>query len=59
MNQELSVSEVMCRIQQAQAVLSIWLNTMTTSDGKTPEMVDAVLTILNGLADALAVEDDK
>ncbi|WP_407212057.1 hypothetical protein [Enterobacter hormaechei] len=49
----------MCRIQQAQTVLAMWLHTMTTDDGKAPDMVDAVLTILDGLADALAVESDK
>jgi len=47
MKQELSVGEVMCRIQQAQTVLTVWLHTMTTSDGKAPDMVDAVLTILD------------
>lgn len=59
MKQGLSVSEVMCRIQQAQTVLTMWLHTMTTDDGEAPNMVDAVLTILDGLADALAVESDK
>ncbi|EOT8810070.1 hypothetical protein ACKXK4_004731 [Escherichia coli] len=59
MKQGLSVSEVMCRIQQAQTVLTMWLHTMTTDDGEAPDMVDAVLTILDGLADALAVESDK
>ncbi|CAM7786273.1 hypothetical protein WE689_002891 [Escherichia coli H10] len=59
MKQGLSVSEVMRRIQQAQTVLTMWLHTMTTDDGEAPDMVDAVLTILDGLADALAVESDK
>lgn len=59
MKRGLSVSEVMCRIQQAQTVLTMWLHTMTTDDGEAPDMVDAVLTILDGLADALAVESDK
>ena len=59
MRQELSTDAVMCRIQQAQTVLTVSLNTMTTDDGKAPDMVDAVLTILDGLADALAVESDK
>ena len=59
MKQGLSVSEVMGRIQQAQTVLTMWLHTMTTDDGEAPDMVDAVLTILDGLADALAVESDK
>ena len=59
MRQELSISEVMCRIQQAQTVLTVWLHSMTADDGKAPDMVDAVLTILAGLADALAMEADQ
>ncbi len=59
MNQQLSLQEVMCRIQQAETVLTVWLHTMTTDDGKAPDMVDAVLTILSGLADALAMEADQ
>ncbi|KGD79694.1 prophage protein [Tatumella morbirosei] len=58
MIQQLSLQEVMCRIQQAETVLTVWLHSMTTDDGKAPDMVDAVLTILSGLADALAMEAD-
>lgn len=59
MSQKLSIDDVMCRIQQAQTVLTVWLHSMTTDDGKAPDMVDAVLTILAGLPDALAMEADQ
>lgn len=49
----------MCRIQQAQTILYFWRETMTTDDGSYPDIVDAVLTILDGLPDAVAIEMDK
>ncbi|WP_048696565.1 prophage protein [Erwinia piriflorinigrans] len=55
MSHEITLSDVMCRIQQAQTVLSFWLQMLTTDDGKVPDMVEAVLTILDGLPDAVAV----
>ncbi|MBU9858473.1 hypothetical protein [Rahnella aceris] len=51
---QIELSDVMCRIQQAQVVLTVWLETLTTDDGRVPDMVDSVLTILNGLPDAIA-----
>ncbi|WP_145533607.1 hypothetical protein [Yersinia alsatica] len=56
---DLTLDEVMCRIQQAQSVLTLWLGTLTSDDGNTPDMVEAVLTILDGLSDAVAIEMDK
>ncbi|HEN3293438.1 TPA: hypothetical protein U5D59_002880 [Yersinia enterocolitica] len=55
---QITLDDVMCRIQQAQTVLSLWLRTLTTDDGDTPDMVDSVLTILDGLPDAIAIEMD-
>ncbi|MGP2410178.1 hypothetical protein V2A84_11265 [Yersinia sp. 2553 StPb PI] len=54
---QITLDDVMCRIQQAETVLTLWLGTLTTDDG--PSMVDAVLTILDGLSDAVAIEMDK
>lgn len=59
MSKQLSSFDVMCRIMQAQTVLTVWLKSMTTDDDEAPDMVDAVLTILSGLADALAMEADQ
>ncbi|CNL38787.1 Uncharacterised protein [Yersinia enterocolitica] len=56
---QITLDDVMCRIQQAETVLTLWLGTLTTDDGNVPSMVDSVLTILNGLSDAVAIEMDK
>lgn len=56
---QIELSDVMCRIQQAQVVLAVWLETMTTDDGRVPDMVDSVLTILNGLPDAIAQQMEE
>ncbi|GME35475.1 MULTISPECIES: hypothetical protein [Pantoea] len=56
---QIELSDVMCRIQQAQVVLTVWLETMTTDDGRVPDMVDSVLTILNGLPDAIAQQMEE
>ncbi|MFV8797280.1 hypothetical protein ACNSPD_17695 [Yersinia enterocolitica] len=55
---QITLDDVMCRIQQAQTVLTLWLGTLTTDDENTPNMVDSVLTILDGLSDAIAIEID-
>ncbi|EKN3637837.1 hypothetical protein ACS78O_14640 [Yersinia enterocolitica] len=56
---QITLDDVMCRILQAQTILSFWRETMTTDDGSYPNIVDAVLTILDGLPDAVAIEMDK
>ncbi|HHH0343969.1 TPA: hypothetical protein ACPZNB_002992 [Yersinia enterocolitica] len=56
---QITLDDVMCRIQQAQTILSFWHETMTTDDGSYPDIIDAVLTILDGLPDAVAIEMDK
>ncbi|EKN6282918.1 hypothetical protein AB8964_04170 [Yersinia enterocolitica] len=56
---QITLDDVMCRIQQAQTILSFWRETMTTDDGSYPDIVGAALTILDGLPDAVAIEMDK
>lgn len=56
---QITMDDVMCRIQQAQTILSFGCESMTTDDGNYPDMVGAVLTILDGLSDAVAIEMDK
>lgn len=58
MNQ-ITLIDSMCRIKQAQAVLSLWLDSVTTDDGNTDDMIAAIQTLLNGIPDILcAVEDE-
>lgn len=59
MSHEITLDDVMCRIQQAQTVLNVWLKTLTTDDGVAPDMVDSVLTILDGLPDAVAIAMER
>lgn len=59
MRAEMTLSDAMCRVHQAQAILSMWLETMTTSDGGAPDMVGGLLTILDGVADAMSVADEE
>ncbi|MNF89605.1 hypothetical protein D3C84_721360 [compost metagenome] len=59
MNAEMTLSDAMCRIHQAQAILSMWLETMTTSDDSAPDMVGGLLTILDGVANAMSIADEE
>lgn len=54
MRSSIPLSEVICRIQQAESVLSLWLGTMTTDDGDSPDLIASVLTLLDGLPDVIA-----
>ncbi|MCX7132715.1 hypothetical protein [Aeromonas sp.] len=59
MRNEITLSDAMCRVHQAQAILSMWLETMTTSDDNAPDMVGGLLTILDGVADAMSIADEE
>lgn len=54
MSQKVTLEDVMCRIQQAESVLSLWLGTMTSDDGNAPDLIASVLTLLDGLPDVIA-----
>ncbi|WP_036624384.1 hypothetical protein [Pantoea sp. AS-PWVM4] len=56
MNQSIPLEIVIMRITQAQTVLSVWLKTLTTDDDNVPDMIDAVSTLLDGLANAIAID---
>lgn len=58
-SKKITLDDVMCRIQQAQTVLNLWLGTLTQDDGNTPDMVDSVLTILDSLPDAIANQTER
>ena len=53
---QITLGDAMSRVQQAQTILTLWLETLTTDDGNVPDMVDSILTILDGLPDAIAAE---
>lgn len=54
-----SLADSICRVQQAQAVLSVWLNLTTTDDGDTADLLGAVLTLLNGIPDIMDAAEDE
>ncbi|RUR91058.1 hypothetical protein [Pectobacterium polaris] len=54
MRKEKGLEDAMNQVLQAQAVLSVWVKTMTTDDDNVPDMIDAVMTILDGVADVIA-----
>ncbi|MEK9497797.1 hypothetical protein V2H77_15255 [Photorhabdus sp. P32] len=56
---QMSLEEVISRVQQAQTVLSVWMKALTTDDGNVPDMVDSVITILDGLPDAIALQMEE
>lgn len=53
MSYKLDADGARCQIMQAQAVLSLWLNTMTSSDGNLPDMIGAVMTLLEGVPEVM------
>ncbi|MCL6336217.1 hypothetical protein [Pectobacterium carotovorum] len=54
MRKEKGLEDAMNQVLQAQAVLSVWVKTMTTDDDNVPDMIDAVMTILDGVPDVIA-----
>ncbi|EIC82982.1 hypothetical protein [Serratia sp. M24T3] len=53
MSYKLDADDARCQVMQAQAVLSLWLNTMTNSDGNLPDMIGAVITLLEGVPEVM------
>ncbi len=53
MSRIISADDAFCQIQQAQAVLSLWLETMTNKDRDIPDRIGAVLTLLDGVPEAV------
>ncbi|EQB4442709.1 hypothetical protein ACYKEA_000387 [Pluralibacter gergoviae] len=47
-----SLSDAKCRIQQAQEMLSLWLEA-TTNDDRTANLLGGVLTMLDGIPDVM------
>lgn len=57
-NNKLPLTDVFCRIQMAETVLSLWLKTLTSDDGNVPDMVGVIITLLDGLANSIALHDE-
>lgn len=48
----LSLSDAKCRIQQAQEMLSLWLEA-TTNDDRAANLLGGLLTLLDGIPDVM------
>ncbi|AIQ99020.1 hypothetical protein LG71_03460 [Pluralibacter gergoviae] len=47
-----SLSDSICRVQQAQELLSLWLES-TTNDDRTNNLLGGLLTLLDGIPDVM------
>lgn len=45
--------DAFCRVKEAQAILNIWLESVTHEDGIVPDLVGSLLTLLNGIPEAM------
>ncbi|EPG2864913.1 hypothetical protein QEG60_003403 [Pluralibacter gergoviae] len=54
-----SLADSICRVQQAQAVLSIWLERTTTDHGDTADLIGAILSLLDGIPDVMDAAEDE
>lgn len=54
-----SLADSICRVQQAQAVLSVWLERTTTDHGDTADLLGAILSLLDGIPDAMDAAEDE
>ncbi|HBX7649735.1 TPA: hypothetical protein MIG41_09165 [Klebsiella pneumoniae] len=50
---KLSLADSACRIQQAQEVLSIWLEATNKNDSGTANLIGAIITLLDGIPELM------
>ncbi|ASO99858.1 TPA: hypothetical protein NBY01_002305 [Enterobacter hormaechei] len=59
MNQ-LQLIDAACQIEQAQAVLSMWLeSTSNKTDPDLPRLIGSILTLLHGVPEAMSEAESK
>lgn len=56
---KVSLSDSICRVQQAQAVLSVWLERTTTDHGNTSDLIGAIMSLLEGIPDVMTAAEDE
>lgn len=54
----LSLLDAKCQVEQAQRVLSVWMEA-GLADDVTFDMMGALMTLLNGVADAIGEADQE
>ncbi|MDO4688813.1 MAG: hypothetical protein Q4A94_07760 [Plesiomonas sp.] len=53
MANHLDHTDAFCRVKEVQAILNIWLESVTNEDGIVPDLVCSLLTLLNGVPEAM------
>lgn len=53
MSHQISADSAQCQVTQAQAILSMWLESVTSRDGNLSDMIGAVMTLLDGVPEAM------
>lgn len=57
---QLQLIDATCQIEQAQAVLSMWLErTSKSSDPDLPRLIGSILTLLHGVPEAMEEAESK
>ena len=54
----IQLCDAVCRVRQAEAILFMWLESMTYSDSNA-DMIGGLITIIDGVADSLSATLDK
>ncbi|CZV84653.1 MULTISPECIES: hypothetical protein [Enterobacteriaceae] len=54
-----SLGDAVCQVEQAQAVLSLWLETTTRKDGDLSRMIGALMTLLDGVPESMDEAESK
>lgn len=53
MSREISADDARCQIMQAQAILSMLLESLTANDGRLSDITGAVMTLLEGVPEVM------
>ena len=57
---QLQLIDAACQIEQAQAVLSMWLESTTNkTDPDLPRLIGSILTLLHGVPEAMSEAESK
>ncbi|EPI4980578.1 hypothetical protein ACS6VG_002503 [Raoultella planticola] len=54
-----SLTDSICRVKQAEAVLSVWLERTTSASGDTSDLIGAILSLLNGVTDDMDAAEQE
>ncbi|WP_200864648.1 hypothetical protein [Pantoea sp. AS-PWVM4] len=49
----MEIDDAQCRVTQAQAVLSMWLESCIGKDDRQGEMIGAVMSLLEGISESM------